>query len=80
MTNTFISPLKTCRCIKSSNNIEENELSYLTTRELKDIYRIYSQPVGSNKDEIIASLVEFKSAISNIDTDNNFHVKEEDTK
>ena len=53
--------------------------SNLTMRELKDIYRICGQPVGSNKDEIITRLVEFLSALSDIYADTSSHFEERDT-
>ena len=65
---------------RSSNNSEENGLSNLTARELKDICRIRDQSACSNKDGIITRLAQFLSALSNIDTDADSHFEEEDTK
>ena len=41
--------------------------------------RMHGQPVGGNKDEIITRLVEFMSALSNVDADDNYHFEEEDS-
>ena len=38
---------------------------------------MYSQSVGSNKDEIITRLVTFMSILSNIDVDANYNLEEE---
>ena len=40
---------------------------------------MHGQPVGGNKDEIIARLIAFISALPNVDANTNSYFKQEDT-